>query len=279
MTDSLRLRQICLAAPRLAPVVDDLQTIFGLSVCHRDPKLIAYGLENALLPIGTDFLEVVAPVQPDTAAGRFIHRSQGHGGYMAIFQADNPKQRQAAALALGVRTAHEIDQPGYLSVQLHPRDCRAAFIELGHSLGGEDRMGSWWPAGPHWQDHVQTRDTLRLLGIVLESPDPSALAGLWSQILATPLLRADDAGGTGGTGGAGGAADRAGDARPRLQIEQVSVGFEPGPADCLGSVVVEVIDVAATLRRALDCGHRVQGQRFHLGGVDFQVNGPVQASI
>ena len=141
MTDTLRLRQICLAAPRLAPVVDDLQTIFGLSVCYRDPKLIAYGLENALLPIGTDFLEVVAPVQPDTAAGRFIHRSQGHGGYMAIFQTDNPKQRQAAALALGVRTAHEIDQPGYLSVQLHPRDCRAAFIELGHSPASADGSG------------------------------------------------------------------------------------------------------------------------------------------
>ena len=262
MPEILRLRQICLAAPRLAPVVDDLQAIFGLSACHRDPKLIAYGLENALLPIGTDFLEVVAPMQPDTAAGRFIHRSQGHGGYMAIFQTDDPRQRQAAAQALGVRTAHEIDQPGYLSVQLHPRDCRAAFIELGHSPGGEDRMGSWWPAGPHWQAHVQTADTLRLLGIVLESPDPAALAGLWSQILATPL-RTD--------GGGGGTA-------PRLQFEQVSVWFEPGPADCLGSVVVEVVDAAATLRRALDCGHRVQGHRFHLGGVNFQVIGPGQAS-
>ncbi len=265
MPDTLRLRQICLAASRLAPVVDDLQTIFGLSVCHRDPKLIAYGLENALLPIGTDFLEVVAPVQPDTAAGRFIHRSQGHGGYMAIFQTDDPRQRQATAQALGVRTAHEIDQPGYLSVQLHPRDCRAAFIELGHSLGGEDRMGTWWPAGPHWQDHVRTADTLRLQGIVLESPDPAALAGLWSKILETPLR-------TDGREGGG-----AGDAAARLQFEQVSLWFERGPADCLGSVVVEVVDVAATLRRALDCGHRVQGHRFHLGGVNFEVTGPGQA--
>ena len=261
MTDMLRLRQICLAAPRLALVVDDLQTIFGLSVCHRDPKLIAYGLENALLPIGTDFLEVVAPMQPDTAAGRFIQRSQGHGGYMAIFQTDAPRQRQATALAMGVRTAHEIDQPGYQSVQLHPRDCRAAFIELGHSMGGEDRMGTWWPAGPLWQGHVRKRDTLRLQGIVLESPDPAALAKHWSKILASPLRRA------------GGAGDRVGDASPRLQFEQVSVGFEPGPVDCLGCVVVEVVDAAATLRRALDCGYRVQGQRFHLGGVYFQVTG------
>ena len=87
----LRLRQVCLAAPRLAPVLDDLQAILGLQVCHRDPGLIAYGLENALLPVGTDFLEVVAPVQADTAAGRFIQRSRGQGGYMAIFQCSDPK--------------------------------------------------------------------------------------------------------------------------------------------------------------------------------------------
>ena len=86
MATPLRLRQVCLAAPRLEPVLDDLQAILGLAVCHRDPGLIAYGLENALLPVGHDFIEVVAPVQADTAAGRFIHRTRGHGGYMAIFQ-------------------------------------------------------------------------------------------------------------------------------------------------------------------------------------------------
>ena len=173
----LRLRQICLAVPLLDRVVDDLQAIFGLSVCHRDPGLAAYGLENALLPVGTDFLEVVSPIQADTAAGRFIERTRGHGGYMAIFQAEDPRKRQAAAAALGVRTAHEIDQPGYQSVQLHPRDCRAAFIE------------------------------------------------------------------------------------------QTQIGFVAGPADALGTVILEVADAHATLQRAIHCGHRVEGESFHLGGV------------
>ena len=247
----LRLRQVCLAVPLLARVVDDLQAIFGLSVCHRDPGLAAYGLENALLPVGTDFLEVVAPIQADTAAGRFIQRTRGHGGYMAIFQVDDPRRRQAAAAALGVRTAHQIDQPGYQSVQLHPRDCRAAFIELGRSLGGELRTGAWWPAGAHWQQHVRTDATRRLHGIVLESPDPAALAAHWSRILETPL-----------------SADAA---APVLHIEQTQIGFVTGPADVLGTVMLEVADVQATLQRAIDCGHRVEGECFHLGGVVFRV--------
>jgi hypothetical protein len=251
MPDPLRLRQICLAAPRLAPVVDDLQAIFGLSVCHRDPGLAAYGLENALLPVGTDFLEVVAPIQADTAAERFIHRTRGHGGYMAIFQADDPRQRQAAAAALGVRTAHEINRADYQSVQLHPRDCRAAFIELGHSPGGEERLGTWWPAGPQWQAHVRTEATRRLLGIELESPEPAALATLWSRILATPL-----------TGDASAAV---------LRFEHAQIGFTPGPADALGTVVLEVADVAATLARAIGRGRRIEGDAFHLGGVYFRV--------
>ncbi len=42
---------------------------------------------NALLPVDTILLEVVAPFQPGagTAAGRFIEKTGGRGGYMAIF--------------------------------------------------------------------------------------------------------------------------------------------------------------------------------------------------
>ena len=79
MSDYFRLRQICLVAPNLEPVVADLQAVLGLSVCHRDPAVRRYGLENALLPMGTNFLEVVAPIEDNTAAGRFIARSGGRG--------------------------------------------------------------------------------------------------------------------------------------------------------------------------------------------------------
>jgi hypothetical protein len=248
MPHPLRLRQVCLAAPRLEPVLDDLQAILGLQVCHRDPGLIAYGLENALLPVGSDFLEVVSPVQADTAAGRFIQRSRGHGGYMAIFQCDDPRAGQVRAAALGVRTAHEIDRPAYQSVQLHPRDCRAAFIELGHSPGGDDRQtGTWWPAGPHWQAGVHTAVTRRLLGIVLESPEPAALLAHWAAILGLPV-----------------------DGQA-LQVDGTAIGAEAGPADALGAVQLAVADVDAVLGAAVDRGLRADGHSFHLAGVHFRL--------
>ncbi|HQC99797.1 MAG TPA: VOC family protein [Aquabacterium sp.] len=250
MPTLLRLRQICLAAPRLAPVVDDLQAILGLKVCYRDPGVLRFGLENALMPVGTDFLEVVAPVRDDTAVTRFVRRTNGHGGYMAIFQSDDPRGGQARAAALGVRTAHEIDRPGlYINAQLHPRDCRAAFIELGDSPGGEDRRtGTWWPAGPDWQAGFCTEHTRRLLGIVLESPTPASLLAHWAAILDLPA---------------------AGDAP--LMVDGVRIAAEAGPAEVMGAVELAVADVAATLERAVDRGLWVQGNSFHLAGVHFRL--------
>jgi hypothetical protein len=252
MADYLRLRQICLAAPRLKPTIDDLQTIFNVEVCYRDPNVAPYGLENALIPIGTDFLEVVSPIRGDTAAGRFISRTQGHGGYMAIFQASDPHSRQAWASSIGVRTAHEIEREAYQSAQLHPRDCRAAFIELGHSTGGEDRMGTWWPAGSTWKDFIRTSDTLKMLGIEIESPKPDELAAHWSTILQTPL--------------------RHGQGVPSLRFEDTAIEFIEGSSEAIGAIRVQVKDRYATLERALSCGYRVQAHSFHLGGVNFRIS-------
>src|SRR6266851_3479711 len=134
----MRLRQICLVAPQLEPVISDIAGIMGLNVCYRDGNVAKYGLENALLPVDTILLEVVAPFQEGTAAGRFIDKTGGRGGYMAIFCCDDPDERGEHAKAIGVRVANVIDHAPYHGVQLHPRDCRAAFIEFNHTDGSDD---------------------------------------------------------------------------------------------------------------------------------------------
>jgi hypothetical protein len=72
MAPYMRLRQICLVAPQLEPVISDIAGIMGLEACYRDGNVAKYGLENALLPVDTILLEVVAPFKDGTAAGRFI---------------------------------------------------------------------------------------------------------------------------------------------------------------------------------------------------------------
>src|SRR6266702_1797196 len=99
MASYLRLRQICLVAPQLEPVISDIAGIMGLSVCYRDGNVAKYGLENALLPVDAILLEVVAPFREGTAAGRFIEKAGGRGGYMAIFCCDDPDERGKQANA------------------------------------------------------------------------------------------------------------------------------------------------------------------------------------
>src|SRR6201993_5314387 len=189
MADYMRLRQICLVAPRLAPVIADISAIMGLDVCYRDGNVAKYGLENALLPVDTILLEVVAPFQPGpgTAAGRFIEKTGGRGGYMAIFCCEDPDARGAKANAIGVRTANVITHAPYHGVQLHPRDCRAAFIEFNHTDGSDDVLGAYPPAGPVWQTFTRKDITRALTGVEMQSSDPAGLAAHWSGIIGVPV--------------------------------------------------------------------------------------------
>src|SRR3954454_1533709 len=183
MAPYMRLRQICLVAPQLEPVISGIAAIMGLAVCYRDGNVAKYGLENALPPVDTIMLEVVAPFKDGTTAGRFIEKTSGRGGYMAIFCCDDPDERGRRANAIGVRTANVIDHAPYHGVQLHPRDCRAAFIELNHTEGSDDIIGPYPPAGPDWQRSIRTDVTQALTEIEMQSPDPEALAEHWGRIL------------------------------------------------------------------------------------------------
>ena len=96
----LRVRQIALVANKLAPIVDDMKNVLGLEVCFRDPGVKVFGLENALFPVGNQFLEVVAPIQENTAGGRYLQRRKGDGGYMCILQCEDhgPVKERVAKL-------------------------------------------------------------------------------------------------------------------------------------------------------------------------------------
>ena len=128
----LRLRQICLVASDLDPVVEELRAIFGLEICHIDPGVASFGLRNTLLPIGDQLLEVVCPIRSGTAAGRYLERRGGDGGYMVITQCAKEAQQERRRLAgeLGIRIAFEFETPEYRCMQLHPRDTGGCFFEI-----------------------------------------------------------------------------------------------------------------------------------------------------
>jgi hypothetical protein len=252
MAPYMRLRQICLVAPQLEPLIPDIAAIMGLEVCYRDGNVEKYGLVNALLPVDTILLEVVAPFQGGTAAGRFIEKTEGRGGYMAIFCCDDPDAHAARANALGVRTANAIAHPPYRGMQLHPRDCRAAFIEFNHTDGSDDVRGPYPPAGPDWQKHIRKEVTQAITGVEMQSPDPAGLAEHWGKIIGIDVSKGADG-------------------SPELKLPNSIFRFLKGPADIMSALDFRVGDVAKVCAAAKARGYKVNGSEFFIGGVNFRL--------
>ena len=188
---NLRMRQICLVARELEPVVETFRDVFGLEVCHRDPGVGKYGLENALFPIGNGFLEVVAPVRDGTTAGRYLERRGGDGGYMVITQCADLAKRRARCEAAGVRVANEISHPEYHELQLHPRDVGAAMLSFSHQQAGESADGPWHPAASRSTAKLSAVPVRSMVGAELQSDDPDRLARRWSEVMELPLSSDD----------------------------------------------------------------------------------------
>lgn len=193
---AIYLRQICLVAEKLAPAVDDLSAVLGIASCHVDPAVGKFGLENNLLRVGSQFIEVVAPspystLPEETAAGRFLKRRGGNGGYMVICQVPTLEEQaelRARATANQVRVAFESDRETWNIMQLHPADMGAAFFEVDWDQEA-DVTGNWHPAGGKDWQRVEPGEVMSISAVELQSDDPMALAERWASVAGVAVNR------------------------------------------------------------------------------------------
>ena len=242
----IRIRQICLVAHDLSRIQQQLESVFGVEVCYRDPGVGRYGLHNMLIPFGDQLLETVSPKpgEHDTPGGRYLKRRGGDGGYMVIMQvpqAAYPSYRERVA-ALGIRLVSEPgegrDNTG--GMQLHPKDVPAAIPELRWNVEEERRDGAWWPAGPDWQraKHTEIVDGIRAAEI--QTGDPAALAARWGEVLDEPVGRDSDG-------------------NPCLALDGSEIRFVPirdGRREGLGGLDIRATDRATALANAEAAGCR-----------------------
>jgi hypothetical protein len=134
-TMNLRMRQICLVARELAPIVDTFRQVFGLEVCHRDPGVGSTDSRTRSSPLTTAFSRWWRRSGRAPTAGRYLDRRGGDGGYMVITQCADLTPRRARCEAVNVRIANEIHHGGYEEIQLHPRDVGAAMLSFSRQVG------------------------------------------------------------------------------------------------------------------------------------------------
>lgn len=250
----LRLRQIALVAHDIEAVVADLRAVFGLEVAYVDPGVAVYGLENRVLPIGSQFLEVVAPVRDGTAGGRYLERRGGDGGYMVITQCDDHAVRRDRVERLGIRRVTEQIGPDHCIMQLHPRDTGGSFLEIDWTADTR-ADGAWPPAGDHWQEAVRKEVIKRITAAEIQGPDAEGLAHRWSEILDCPV-------------------ERDAEANPRIRLENAELRFvadRDGRGEGLGGIDVEAADAPHALSAARDRGVLAGERLIVIGGTRFRV--------
>ncbi len=240
----MRLRQAVLVAGELEPVASALREALGLEEPFRDPGVGAFGLENVVFALGDRFLEVICPTQEDTAAGRYLARHGGDGGYMAIFDLEDLEGARSRALGLGVRVVWQLDVPDISGTHLHPADMRGAIVSLDQSRP----YGTWRWGGPQWIGQTGSGAPGALAGITVAVGDPAAVAARWGEVLGVPV--SGEGGPVSGEDGGDG---------PALRVDGGEVRFEAA-ADERAEGLVEI---------ALELPHELPGgaEAIELGGV------------
>lgn len=202
-TARVRLRQAVIVAAELEPVASSLRHALGLGEPFRDAGVGEFGLANAVFAIGDCFLEVISPMRAGTAAGRYLERNGGDGGYMLIFDVEDLDGARARAQSLGVRVIWRIDLPDISATHLHPSDMRGAIVSI-------DRFrpyGSWRWGGPAWTGTLARPAGGSLAGVSVAVADPAAVAGRWGAVLGVTV---------------------SGGAQPRLELDGGEVHFQEG---------------------------------------------------
>ena len=230
----VRLRQAVLVASEIESVAAALRSALNLDEPFRDPGVGAFGLANTVFAVGDCFLEVVSPKEPDTAAGRYLTRHGGDGGYMVIFDLEDLDGARERAAGLGVRVVWQIDLPDISGTHLHPADMRGAIVSLDRS----EPYGTWRWGGPQWTERIGAGAPGRLAGVTLAVSDPAAVAARWGAVLGLEATGGD---------------------RPALRVDGGEVRFERAVSE-LAEGLVEI---------ALELPHELPGGReaIELGGV------------
>jgi hypothetical protein len=179
----LYLRQLVLAVFDLDRAVDDACAVFDTKVLHTDPAVASYGVRNAVIPIGTQYLELMEPLTDAAPAARFLTR-HGAGLYAVLLQCDDDRPYRHTAQRLGIRSILEHESGDFRCVQLHPVDAGLPVIlEIDQQPGAPH--GPYYPAGNDTPEPGAC-DRARVVGLELPAAAPREMAARWRELLTLP---------------------------------------------------------------------------------------------
>lgn len=109
----------------------------GLPLVHRE-TVTGQGVEAVLLDVGDSHLELLAPLAPDTAVGKFLAR-RGPGLHHVAYRVEDVQETLRRLADAGLRLIDERPRPGIrgsLVAFLHPASTGGVLTEIVQPSGG-----------------------------------------------------------------------------------------------------------------------------------------------
>ncbi len=126
-----KIEHVALAVADLDAAIAHYRDTWGLEVAHRE-RVEDQGVEEAMLPLGESFLQLLGPTGPETTVGKFIAR-RGEGLHHIAYEVDDLEGTLAELKAKGVPLIDE--QPrkggrGHMVAFVHPKGNHGLLVEL-----------------------------------------------------------------------------------------------------------------------------------------------------
>ena len=104
---------------------------YGVEPLYRE-MVLEQGVEEAMIPIGGSFVQLLGALSPDTPVGRFLER-KGEGLHHVAYAVLDIEQALAHLAERGVRLIDELPRIGGGGARvafIHPSDLAGTLVEL-----------------------------------------------------------------------------------------------------------------------------------------------------
>ena len=126
-----RIDHVGVAVEEIDAALATYRDLFELEVAHRE-VVLEQGVEAALLDVGENHVELLAPLAPDTPVGKFIAK-RGPGMHHVAYQVSDIDSTLATLSQAGLRLIDKQPRSGIGCSRvafLHPKAMGGVLVEL-----------------------------------------------------------------------------------------------------------------------------------------------------
>ncbi|HZA41323.1 MAG TPA: methylmalonyl-CoA epimerase [Actinomycetota bacterium] len=126
-----KIQHVALAVADMEAALAFYKDVWGLEVSHRE-RVESDGIEEAMLPLGDSFLQLIAPTAETSTVAKFIER-RGEGLHHIAYEVDDVAASLAQLESAGATLIDDQARRGgggHLVAFVHPKGNHGVLVEL-----------------------------------------------------------------------------------------------------------------------------------------------------